>query len=110
MNSHDQIVAMAGLSARMVDAARANDWRLLADLEQQLAVLRDTVAAWEPEGRQQDFLSAIERQHKAELIRQILADGEEVLSHVQPCRESMRRLLSTSNMGRSLRQAYAVGP
>ena len=110
MDSHNPIVVMARLSTRMVEAARANDWPLLADLEQQVAALRDTLAAGEPAGRPQDSQSAAEQRHKAELIRQILADGEEVLSHVQPCRESMRRLLSTSNMGRSLRQAYAVGP
>ena len=110
MDNHDPLVVMARLSTRMVDAARGNDWPLLADLEQQVAALRDALAAGDPAGRPQDPPSDAEQQHKAELIRQILADGEEVLRHAQPCRDSMRRLLSTSSMGRSLRQAYAVGP
>jgi flagellar protein FliT len=107
MTSLDQIVAMAALSTRMVEAARVNDWTLLTQLERQQAALRDGLAVRE---RVQQALSAAERQRKAELIQQILADGEEVLRHVQPAQESVRRLLSTSAMGRSLRQTYSVGP
>jgi flagellar protein FliT len=103
MTSLDQIVAMAALSTRMVEAARVNDWTLLTQLERQQAALRDGLSV-------QQSPSAAERQRKAELIQQILADGEEVLRHVQPAQESVRRLLSTSAMGRSLRQTYSVGP
>lgn len=110
MNSLDQVIAMARLSTGMVEAARANDWPLLADLESQLAGLRDALAAREPGGRQTTLLSPTERQRKAELLRQIQLDGEEVLRHVEPFQESVRRLLTATQLGRSLRQAYAVGP
>jgi len=106
MNSLDRLDAMARLSTGMVEAARANDWAALAELEHRMAADRARLEAAEPDHQ----LSPAERQRKAELIRQILADGEEVLRHVQPFQESLRRLLSTSNVGRSLRQAYAVGP
>jgi flagellar protein FliT len=109
MTSLDQIVAMAGLSTRMVEAARANDWPLLAELEQQLAGLREALAASE-RGRQSEPSSPRDAERKAELIRQILADGEEVLRHVEPFQDSVRRFLSTTSMERSLRQAYAVRP
>jgi flagellar protein FliT len=107
MNSLDCLDAMARLSTGMVEAARANDWAALAELEQRLAAERARLEVAEADGYQS---SLAERQRKAELIQQILSDGEEVLRHVQPFQESLRRLLSTSNVGRSLRQAYAVGP
>lgn len=108
MSSLDQIVAMAGLSTRMVEAARANDWSLLTELEQQVASLRSDLSARERGGS--GPASPAEVARKAELIRQILADGEEVARHVQPFQDSVRRLLSASTRGRSLRQAYALGP
>lgn len=109
MTSLDQIVAMAGLSTRMVEAAQANDWPLLGELEQKLAGLREALVASES-GRQSEPPSPREAERKAELIRQILADGEEVLRHVEPFQDSVRRFLSTTSTDRSLRQAYAVRP
>lgn len=110
MDKLDHITAMARLSTAMVDAARANDWPSLADLEHQLAAHRDTLAALTPNGPLAPALSPADAQSAAELMRQILADGEEVLRHVQPFQASVRRLLSAGKVGRSLRQAYAVGP
>ena len=110
MNSLDHISSMARLSTAMVDAARANDWSLLTDLERQLAGHRDTLADLAPEGRLASLLSPADARHAAKLMRQVLADGEEVLRHVEPFQASVRRLLSAGKVGRSLRQAYAVGP
>ena len=110
MSSLEQIAAMAALSTRMVEAAQANDWPLLAELEQEVSGLREALAIREPSGRQSEPLSPAEHERKAELIRQILADGAEVLRHVQPFQDSVRRLLSAGSVGRSLRKTYSAGP
>lgn len=110
MSSLEQIAAMATLSTRMVEAAQANDWPLLTELERQLAGLREALTIREPGGRQSGPLSPAEYERKAELIQQILADGAEVLRHVRPFQDSVRRLLSTGSVGRSLRKTYSAGP
>lgn len=101
--------SMASRSAEMAAAARQNDWPLLVELEHRLALDRSRLESLEADGRETLRMTAAERLHKAELIQRILADGQEVLSHVLPHQESLRRLLSTSSVGRNLRQAYALG-
>ena len=44
MNSLQLVEAMASLSAAMVEAARANDWPRLTDLQQRQAGLRERLA------------------------------------------------------------------
>lgn len=101
--------SMASRSAEMVTAARQNDWPLLVELEHSLALDRSRLESLEADGRETLRMTAAERLRKAELIQRILADGQEVLSHVLPHQESLRRLLSISSVGRNLRQAYALG-
>lgn len=110
MNTLAQLENMARLSGQMVVAAKDNDWATLADLEHRLALDRSRLEALDTDGRQALGLSVADRQRQAALIQRILADGQEVLSHVLPYQESLRRLLSSSNVGRTLRQTYAVGP
>lgn len=106
----DLLNLMARRSAEMVVAAQENDWPRLVALEQNLAMDRAHLEAIDPDGRMTRKLTLEEQGRKADLIRHILADGEKIMGHVQPYQDSVRRLLSTSTVGRSLRQAYAVGP
>lgn len=108
MNSLQLVESMSALSTSMVEAARANDWDRLAQLEQQLAALRNELARLEPGGRQSEALSEDDRRRKAELVARMLADGDEIRTHVEPWMESARRVLSTDTRARTMRAAYGA--
>ena len=81
---------MSQLSARMVEAARIQDWTLLASLEESVAKLRKTLEADDDIG----VLSADESERKRTLIQQILEDDAEVRRHTEPWMEQLCRLLN----------------
>lgn len=110
MNTLAHLENMARLSEQMVAAAKDNDWATLTDLEHRLAVDRSRLEALDTDSRQTLGMTMADRQRQAALIQRILADSQEVLGHVLPYQESLRRFLSSSNVGRTLRQTYAVGP
>lgn len=95
---------MRELSARMVEAAHADDWERLAELEQKTAALRDGLAA--------DSLTASatreELAQQARLIQDILADHEEVARWTQPKLNEMRALLGDATLRRRLDQTYDI--
>lgn len=95
---------MHQISGRMVDAARANDWVLLAALGHDVARLRDALSATESPKR----LTPEERARKMQLIRGILADDAEVRRHTEPWMESIRKLLGAGARQRGVRRAYGV--
>ncbi len=81
---------MCALSTRMVEAARANDWERLIDLERAVAGLRATLVQ-ESEG---GTIDAFEAEKKRALIRQILRDDAEVRRHTEPWMEQVRHFLA----------------
>lgn len=81
---------MCALSARMVEAARANDWDRLIALERAVAQLRD--ALLQEGGAAAENPLATER--RRELIRRILEDDAEVRRHTEPWMEKVRRFLT----------------
>ncbi len=81
------------LSQRMVDAARANDWDSLVELERHVAALRDKLIATDASLA----LSTPDLQHKQSLIQQILEDDAEIRRHTEPWMERMRQFLDTPN-------------
>lgn len=97
---------MVDLSLAMVEAARANDWERLIDLENAVALLRNAWQVEEPAGQQPAGLTAEEQRIKAELIGQMLAADAEVRTHTTPFLEVTRKLLSGSVKGRAMRNAY----
>ena len=109
MSTLDDVVEMARLSSRMVEAARAHDWESLLANEHGLARLRDSLMAREPGGRQIEPLTPAERQRKATLLEQIRCDCQLVREEVEHFQESVRRWLAVGAAGRSLRQAYHAG-
>ena len=96
---------MSALSTRMVDAARANDWDLLIDLEQSVASLRDTLLKEADSGKS----SPLEVNRKRELIQRILHDDAEVRRHTEPWMEHVRHYLSGGNRKRQVDRAYGAG-
>lgn len=95
---------MCALSTRMVDAARANDWELLIDLERSVASLRKTLVN-EPEG---GTIDAFEAEKKRALIQKILKDDAEIRSHTEPWMEQVRRFLTGNVRKRQVDQAYGA--
>jgi len=91
---------MSALSARMVEAARANDWDTLITLERSIAALRNSLLA------DDDNQSASELKLKSQLIQRILADDAEVRRHTEPWMEQVRKFLGSDARRRDPEQAY----
>lgn len=96
---------MSQLSAQMVDAARIQDWTLLASLEESVSRLRKTLAAEEDNSS----LSSDEVERKRSLIQQILEDDAEVRRHTEPWMEHVRQFLGRGNQRRRVERAYGAG-
>lgn len=96
---------MCALSNRMVEAARANDWERLIDLERAVADLRETLtkdggnAAADPR----------EAEIKRAMIQRILKDDAEVRRHTEPWMEHVRRFLNGDARKRQVDRAYGAG-
>lgn len=73
---------MSALSTRMVEAARANDWDKLIDLERAVAGLRNTLMNDEA-----NPVDPTEAARKRDLIQRILKDDAEVRRHTEPWME-----------------------
>ncbi|MDY0014067.1 MAG: flagellar protein FliT [Rhodocyclaceae bacterium] len=108
MNPTDLLQGMAQLSSQMVEAARNHAWTNLLALQGELVSLQTQLMVLEPEGHQRTPISVAERERKARHARQILDDQAEILSHVQPAQESVRKLLATNALGQTLRKAYSL--
>ena len=96
---------MCALSTRMVDAARANDWDRLIDLERSVVSLRQTLIREGVNGAG----TAEETERKRELIQRILRDDAEVRRHTEPWMEQVRRFLTGNLHKRQVDQAYGAG-
>lgn len=79
MNSLSLLENMRQISSDMVEAARANDWDRLVNLEQAVASMRSRLA-----DNDKPVSSPAERARKFDLMKQILADDAEVRRHVEP--------------------------
>jgi len=96
---------MSRLSGDMVDAARANDWDRLCELEAQVAKIREDLIAQPGPVVVHDEGA---RAKKIALIRQMLDDDREVRVHAEPWMESVKVLLSGNARQKALRNAYGV--
>lgn len=106
MNALDHYERVAALYACMVDAAQANDWDLLVELEHKAAAERKALPRLEdmPPGS----LGAQERARIGELIRAALDDDARVRAVVEPWLASARGLLSGRSRERDLRGSYGA--
>jgi flagellar protein FliT len=96
--------AMSTLSARMVEAARSQDWANLVALEKSVAALRQTLLADDDSSR----LSAAEIDLKHALIQRILDDDAEIRRHTEPWMEHLRKYLGDSAQRRQVGRAYGA--
>ena len=96
---------MSKLSARMVEAARANDWDNLIALERSVAALRNSLIAEEGGGEQ---LSSTELDLTSQLIQRILDDDAEIRRHTEPWMEQVRQFLGSGSKRRQVEHAYGV--
>ncbi|MFA7269785.1 MAG: flagellar protein FliT [Sterolibacterium sp.] len=94
---------MSTLSARMVDAARAQDWDRLVTLEHAVATLRDTLSKYGD-----NDLSDVDLELKSRLIQQILHDDAEVRRHTEPWMEHVRQFLGSGAKQRQVERAYGA--
>ena len=76
----DTYKEICALSARMVEAARANDWDQLVSLERNVASLRDGLLGNDDNAS----LSNQELDLKHGLIQRILDDDAEIRRHTEP--------------------------
>jgi flagellar protein FliT len=97
---------MRGLSAQMVEAARAGDWERLIALEKSVAALRDALLG----GEANAGITASEAQRKAELIGGILEDDAEIRRHTEPWMERLRQFLGGAAKKRQVERAYGARP
>lgn len=96
--------SMSEVSARMVEAARANDWDRLAALERDVASMRDTLAT--PRSTGALPLSVEERSRKLRLIHRILDDDAEIRRHTEPWMEHVSAYLGRNSRARAVNRAY----
>lgn len=99
---YEQMRALSGL---MVEAARANDWDRLIDLENNVATLRNRLIAEEGGGQ----LAPDEVEQKRHLIRTILQDDAEVRRHTEPWMEHVRQFLGGEARKQRIDRAYGAG-
>ncbi|MBS0323113.1 MAG: flagellar protein FliT [Proteobacteria bacterium] len=95
---------MGALSGRMADAARANDWDQLVQLEKSVRMLRFSLEALPAAN---DLLSSAEIELKRSLIQKILDDDAEVRRHTEPRMEHLRQFLGARRQHRRIEKAYA---
>lgn len=95
---------IGALSARMVSAARDNDWERLIELEHHVVVLRDSLATADVGSNPK-----VEIERKRVLVQRILEDDAEVRCHTEPWMEHVRKYLGDSSRRRDVQKAYAAG-
>lgn len=95
---------MSTLSARMVEAARANDWENLIRLEKSVVALRLSLASEDDNSR----LTPDELQMKRTLIQRILDDDAEVRRHTEPWMEQVRQFLGGNARRKQVESAYGA--
>ena len=96
---------ISALSARMVAAARENDWDSLIELEQHVATLRQSLMTADAGTNTAD-----EIERKRALIQRILDDDAEIRRHTEPWMEHVRQFLGAGAKQTQVERAYgAVG-
>jgi flagellar protein FliT len=96
---------MSLLSSRMVEAARANDWDNLIELERGVTSLRAALIATPDDSN----APATDLARKRNLIQRILEDDAEVRRHTEPWMEHVRQFLGDGTRRRGVQKAYAAG-
>lgn len=99
MNTYENV---AGISAKMLEAARLGDWELLKTLEdacnEQIGLLKTSP--------QSVPLSPQQREHKVRLIRGILENDRRIREITDPWMSKLATMMQSSSTERKLKLAY----
>lgn len=104
IGTYENILAV---TAQMLDAARAADWDLLVNREQECRQLVERLL-----NARNEVDYAIEphvRSRKVEIIRKVLADDAEIRNLTEPWMQRLQHLLSNVGRERKLHAAYNAG-
>jgi len=95
---------MVGITDRMLDAAGANEWDHLAELEQECAAC---VRRLKADGDQQPLADG-QRQRKVDAIRRMLANDRQIRDLAQPWMAQLSAMISNTTTERRVARAYGV--
>ena len=98
----DLYEAIAAVSARMLEAARAGDWDGLLAAEADCARLVERARAQPANLR----LAEPEQRRRHELIRRMLADDAEIRARLQPGMAQLEHLLHAADRRRRVERSY----
>lgn len=107
MNSEEVISLyekVAGITHRMVEAAREYNWEQLAELE---SLCANHVATLKRDESTVP-LTGVVREQKVKIIQKILADDREIRSITEPWMENLSLLIKSTGTERKLLQAYGA--
>lgn len=93
---------LLALYRQMQTAAEAGEWDALGALEHEASTLRIAAESHPRSGA----ASAADAAELADIVTAILELDRSIRVHVEPARESTRKLLSSSVKGRAVRDAY----
>ena len=96
---------IAGLTAAMLEAARASQWELLLDLENECCAAFTHLVNAAPAAAATPEIA----RRKTMLIRQILADDAEIRNLVEPWMAELGQWLGVSSRSHRLHDAYSAG-
>jgi hypothetical protein len=95
---------MHALTAQMVEAAHANRWDLVIELERQVSIIRGAM-----QSARSVPLSGAEVQRLTQLTQSIIDHIAEVDRHAQPWLDAVRRLLGSPAVKERVENAYSGG-
>lgn len=95
---------VASITEHMLDAARANDWALLEQLENDCSLQVRTLKEFEAE----TVLPLMLKEKKISLIKKILADDKAIRDLTEPWMQQLSKLMQSSNTTRMLSNSYGA--
>lgn len=107
MNSFELLTVyekVAHITSKMLEAARANDWELLAKLENDCSNQVSTLRQFEGPSELPSDLKA----KKITIIKQILADDRAIRDITEPWMKNLANLMKSSSTSRKLSQSYGA--
>lgn len=104
IRTYENILAV---TAQMLEAARAADWDLLVNREQEC---RQLVESLMNAGNENNIvLEPQVHKRKVEIIRKVLADDAEIRNLTEPWMQRLQHLLTSVGHERKLHAAYNAG-
>ncbi|MCA1322583.1 flagellar protein FliT [Herbaspirillum sp. alder98] len=105
----DEVISLyesvAQLTDQMLAAARANDWELLASLEEQSGTYIATLRNLEDHVQ----LSEQHRNRKVEIIRKVLEDDRDIRNLTEPGLRRLSALIQSNQTEQKLLNTYGMG-